>query len=72
MDKNTLGTAQFPQGDALCIGEKVIGGGITSIWGKGIITVVEEVIIRRTAPTGALDKYRAIGSRVKATNSQSP
>jgi hypothetical protein len=31
MDKNTLGTAQFPQGDALCAGEKVIGGGIANI-----------------------------------------
>ena len=62
MDKNTLGTALFPQGDALCAGEKVISGGTASIWGKGVIIVVEEVIIRRTAPTGTLDMYKAIGS----------
>jgi hypothetical protein len=31
MDKNTLGTAQFPPGDALCVEEKVIGGGIADI-----------------------------------------
>jgi hypothetical protein len=72
MDKNTLGIAQFPPGDALCAEEKVIGGGTTSIWVKGIITVVEKVITRGTAPKGTLGRYRAIGSRVRATNSQSP
>jgi len=56
----------------LCAGEKVIGGRIASIWGKGVKTVAEEVIIRRTSPTGTLYRYRAIGSRVRATNSQSP
>jgi hypothetical protein len=45
----------------LCVGEKVIYGGTASILGKGVITVVEEVIIRRTALAGTLDKYRAIG-----------
>jgi hypothetical protein len=34
--------------------------------------VVEEVIIKRIAPTRTLDRYRAMGSRVRATNSQSP
>jgi hypothetical protein len=71
MDKNTLGTTQFPPDDALCVKEKVIGRGTTSIWVKGVITVVEEVIIRGIAPKGTLDKYRAIGNWVKATNSQS-
>jgi hypothetical protein len=72
MDKNTMGTAQFPLGEALCAEEKVIGGGIASIWVKGVITMVEEVITRGTTPKGTLDRYRAIGSPVKATNSQSP
>jgi hypothetical protein len=56
----------------LCAGEKVIGGGIANIWGKDVTTVVEEVIIRRTALTLTLDKYRAICSQVRATNSKSP
>ena len=72
MDKNTLGTAQFPPGDALCAEERVIGGGTASIWVKGVITVVEEVITRGTASKGTLDRYRAIGSLVRATNCQSP
>jgi len=72
MDKNTLGTAQFPSDDASCAKEKVIDGGIASIWVKGVITVVEEVITRETAPKGTLDRYRAIGNQVKAPNSQSP
>jgi hypothetical protein len=71
MDKNTLGTAQFPSGDALCAEERVIGGGTASIWVKGVITVVEEVITRGTAPKRTLDRYRAIGSPVRSTNSQS-
>ena len=72
MDKNTLGTARFPPGDALCAEEKVIGGGTASIWVKGVITMVEEVITKGTALKGTLDRYRATGSPVKATNSQSP
>jgi len=70
--QNTLGTGQFPQANALCVEEKVIGGETSNILGKGVITMAEEVIIRRTTPTGILDKYRAIGSRVRAINSQSP
>jgi len=69
MDKNTLGTAQSHQGDALCAEEKIIGGETTSTLGKGIITMVEEVIIRRTILTGTLDRYKALGNRVKATSS---
>ncbi|XP_073267145.1 uncharacterized protein [Populus alba] len=42
--------------------ERVIGGGTASILVKGVITVVEEVITRETAPKGTPDKYRAIGS----------
>ena len=72
MDKNTLGTAQFPPGDVLCAEEKVIGGGTTSIWVKGVITVVGEVITRGIAPKETPDKYRAINSQVRATSSQSP
>jgi hypothetical protein len=72
VDKNTLGTAQFPPGEALCAEERVIGGGTASIWVKGVIIVVEKVITRGTAPKGTLDRYRAIGSPVRATNSQSP
>jgi hypothetical protein len=34
----------------LCVAEKVIGGGTASIWVKGVITVVKEVIIKRIAP----------------------
>jgi hypothetical protein len=71
VDKKTLGTTQFPPGDALCVEEKVIGGGTASISIKGVITVVEEVITRGIAPKGTLDRYRAIGNRVRATNSQS-
>jgi hypothetical protein len=55
------GDCSVSQGDALCVGEKVICGGTASILGKGVIIVVEEVIIRRTALAGTLDKYRAIG-----------
>jgi hypothetical protein len=62
MDKNPLGIAQFPPGDALCVEEKVIGGGTASIWVKGVITMVEEVITNGTALKGTLDRYRAIGS----------
>ena len=69
--KHPLGTAQFPPGDALCAEERVIGGGTASIWVKGVITVVEEVITRGTAPKGTMDRYKAIGSPVRATNSQS-
>jgi len=65
VDKNTLGSAQFSLGDALCGEERVIGGGTASIWVKGVIT-------RGTAPKGTLDRYKAIGSPVRATNSQSP
>jgi len=49
----------------LCAEERVIGGGTASIWVKGVIT-------RGTAPKGTLDRYKAIGSPVRATNSQSP
>jgi hypothetical protein len=56
---------------SLCADEKVIGGGIASIWVKGVIIVVEEVITRGTAPKGTLYRYRATGNRVRAPNSQS-
>ena len=72
MDKNTPGTTQFPPCNALCAEERVIGGEIASIWVNGVITVVEEFITRGTAPKGTLGKYIAIGSPVRATNSQSP
>ena len=72
VDKNTLGTAQFPPGDVLCVEERVIGGGTASILVKGVISMVEEVITRGTAPKGTPDKYRAIDSPVRATSSQSP
>jgi hypothetical protein len=60
------------QGDALFVEEKVIGGETANIWGKGVIIMVEEVIIRRTIPIGTLDRYRATANRVRAINSQSP
>ena len=72
MDKNTLGIAQFPPGDVLCAEERAIGGGIVSILIRGVITVVEEVITRGTAPKGTPDKYKATDSPVRATSSQSP
>eukprot|EP00258_Populus_trichocarpa_P032172 XP_024448191.1 uncharacterized protein LOC112325619 [Populus trichocarpa] len=42
-------------GRTLCAEERVIGGGTASIWVKGVIIVVEEVITRGTAPKGTLD-----------------
>jgi hypothetical protein len=71
MDKITLGIAQSPQGDALCVEGKVIGGETISIWGKGVNTVAKGGIIKRSASIGTLDGYRAIGSRVQAIRSQS-
>jgi hypothetical protein len=56
----------------LFVEEKVIGGETASIWGKGVITMVGEVIIRRTAPIGTPDRYRATTNRVRGINSQSP
>nr|XP_034908287.1 uncharacterized protein LOC118044188 [Populus alba] len=64
VDKNTLGTAQFPRGGVLCAEERAIGGGTASILVKGVITVVEEVITRGTAPKGTPDKYKATDSPI--------
>ena len=72
VDKNTLGTAQFPLSDALCAEERVIGGGTASILAKGVITVVGKVITKGTALKETPNKYRAIDSPVRATSSQSP
>jgi len=66
------GDCSVSPGRTLCAEERVIGGGTASIWVKGVIIVVEEVITRGTAPKGTLDRYRAIGSPVRATNNQSP
>jgi hypothetical protein len=54
VDKGTLGTTQFHYGYALYAEGKVINGETTSNWGKGVIIVAKEVIIRRSAPTGTL------------------
>jgi hypothetical protein len=62
---------QFHQSNALCAEGKDIGGKTNNIYGKGVITMVEEVIIRKSAITGMLGRYKTIGSRVKAINSQS-
>jgi hypothetical protein len=56
------GDYSVSQGDALCVEKKFIDGETASIWGKGVIAMVVQVIIRRTAPTGTLHRYRATSS----------
>ncbi|KAL3576443.1 hypothetical protein D5086_021726 [Populus alba] len=68
VNKDTLETAQFYQGDALYVERKVMDGETANNKGKGAITVAKEIIIGRNAPIGTLCRCRAIGNRVKATN----
>jgi hypothetical protein len=57
VNKGTLKTAQFHQGNVLYAEGRAIYGETIDIWGKDTIIAVKEGTIKRYALTGTLDMH---------------